>query len=216
MTQRNMLALSAGITVFVLVLIAAALGYSARPNVTTEDSNASNPVNLAPTSIAGTGSSNSQLEALVDQQIADYRQRLEEADQQLRQANTQLQEAYDKLNLLAASSSTPPAASTNILQPVPPAAPTPAVYTISPEQAVAIALKLAPGSSLTRSPELVNFRSAVAYEVQLDLGIIYIDANTSHVLYNGTAPLATGNPSPLLNVESGENQDHEGGEGDDD
>jgi hypothetical protein len=216
MTQRNMLALSAGITAFVLVLIAAVLSYSARPDVTARASNASSPVNFAPTSIAGSVASDPQLEALVDQQFADYRQRLEEADQQLRQANTQLQEAYDKLNLLAASSSTPPAASTNILQPVPPAAPTPVAYTVSPEQAVEIALKHAPGSSLVRSPELVNFHRAVAYEVQLDIGIIYIDANTSHVLYNGTAPVATGNPGTLLNVESSENAEDEGDEGGDD
>jgi uncharacterized membrane protein YkoI len=58
-------------------------------------------------------------------------------------------------------------------------------YAFSLQQAATIALQAEPGAVLLKPPELVNFQGVVAYEVVLDLGIIYIDANTGEILYNG-------------------------------
>jgi len=74
-------------------------------------------------------------------------------------------------------------------QPAPqqPTAPADApAYAISPDLAATIALNLAPGAALTRTPELVNFQGTVAYEVVLDRGTVYLDANSGRVLYNGS------------------------------
>jgi hypothetical protein len=53
-----------------------------------------------------------------------------------------------------------------------------------------------------RTPELVSFQGAVAYEVVLDRGTLYVHANSGQILYNGTAPVASG----------GHGGEHEGGE----
>ena len=58
-------------------------------------------------------------------------------------------------------------------------------YAFSLQQAVQIALQTAPGSVLLQPPELVDFQGIVAYEVVLDNGTVYIDANTGEILYNG-------------------------------
>jgi hypothetical protein len=58
---------------------------------------------------------------------------------------------------------------------------------LSPELASTIALNGAAGATLTRPPELVNFQGTIAYEVVLDRGLVYVDANTGQVIYDGTA-----------------------------
>jgi len=60
-----------------------------------------------------------------------------------------------------------------------------APYAFSLQQAASIALQAAPGAVLLRPPELVDFQGVVAYEVVLDKGMIYIDASTGEILYNG-------------------------------
>jgi uncharacterized membrane protein YkoI len=92
----------------------------------------------------------------------------------IQQANEQLLQAY---------SQTAPA------QPPAQTGPTDA---ITPELAATIALNLAPGASLSRTPELVDFQGQVAYEVQLDRGLVYVDANTGQVLHNGAQPVFVG------------------------
>ena len=49
-------------------------------------------------------------------------------------------------------------------------------------QAIALAKKTAPDSILQATPELINYNGTVAYEVILDSGATYIDANLGAVL----------------------------------
>jgi hypothetical protein len=58
---------------------------------------------------------------------------------------------------------------------------------LSADQAAQIALNAAPGATLTNTPDLVSFQGTVAFEVILNHGTIYVDANTGQVLYNGVA-----------------------------
>lgn len=58
---------------------------------------------------------------------------------------------------------------------------------ISPQDALQVAFLRAPNASLLRTPELVLFQGTLAYEVALDGGMIYVDANSGALLYDGTA-----------------------------
>lgn len=58
-------------------------------------------------------------------------------------------------------------------------------YPVSADQAAGIALGSAVGASLLQQPRLVNFQGVAAYEVQLDRGVVYVDASSGQVLYNG-------------------------------
>src|SRR5947209_420341 len=58
-------------------------------------------------------------------------------------------------------------------------------YPITSNDAANIALSSVPGSSLTQQPRLVNFNGTVAYEVQLNAGYVYVDAQSGQVIYNG-------------------------------
>ncbi len=55
---------------------------------------------------------------------------------------------------------------------------------LSPDVAAQIALNVAPGASVTKTPELVSYNGTVAYEVLLDQGTVYVDANNGKVLSN--------------------------------
>ncbi|NJP05005.1 MAG: hypothetical protein HC837_04940 [Chloroflexaceae bacterium] len=56
--------------------------------------------------------------------------------------------------------------------------------TISAERAALIALDAAVGSRLMQDPELVNFAGTVAYEVNLDQGMVYVHAQAGAILEN--------------------------------
>ena len=58
---------------------------------------------------------------------------------------------------------------------------------LTPAQTAILALMAAPGADLTAQPELVAFQGIPAYEVPTTMGVVYIDATTGGVLYNGTA-----------------------------
>jgi uncharacterized membrane protein YkoI len=81
-------------------------------------------------------------------------------------------------------------------QPTPTTAPTPTqepavVYPISPDMAAYLALSIAPGSYLIKNPELVSFQGAIAYEVTLNSGRMYVDANNGQILFNGAAAITS-------------------------
>jgi len=84
-------------------------------------------------------------------------------------------------------------------------APTPQ-YAITPQDAANIALAASPGAVLRATPELVSFQATVAYEVHLDRGLIYVDATTGKVLYNG-APV----PQPQAHNASSNHSPSSGG-----
>ena len=69
--------------------------------------------------------------------------------------------------------------------------PTP-IYQLGGDEAVQIAQKLAPTAKLQGAPELVNFQGTVAYEVLLDQGKVYVDANNGKVLSNGVSTATIG------------------------
>ena len=120
----------------------------------------------------------SPIETAAIQQSAAVQQLMEResAYQDLtRQANERLQQAYAKLQ--AQATATSPA------------------YLFSPEQAANIALQLAPGAVLLNVPELVDFQGAMAYKVSLNTGLVYIDANSGQVLFNGIMTLVSMGPS---------------------
>lgn len=58
---------------------------------------------------------------------------------------------------------------------------------VSSDTAAQTATQTVPGATLLATPELVSFQGAVAYEVSLDAGKVYVDANTGAVLYNTVA-----------------------------
>ncbi len=82
---------------------------------------------------------------------------------------------------------------------------------LTPGQAAVIATNAAPNSVLVRAPELVNYQGTVAYEVGLNQGYVYVDANTGRVLFNGanTTSTRSGNRQ-----RAGEHSEHEGGNDD--
>ncbi len=56
---------------------------------------------------------------------------------------------------------------------------------LTPQQALQIALASVPNATAMRLPELVDLQGALAYEVVLDKGVVYVDASTGAVLYDG-------------------------------
>jgi hypothetical protein len=156
---------------------------------------------------------------LLDSREALYRRALDDANSKLQQANAQLEQAYAIIGTLKQEASIPPSATPappsaqqaqqdQSAQPAQsaPAAAAPA-YAVSPDEAAAIALVVEPSGRLLKTPDLVSFQGTPAYEVQLDLGIVYVDANSRSVLYDAAAPPQStgGNPA---------NQERETNEGD--
>lgn len=69
----------------------------------------------------------------------------------------------------------------------PSATPAPA-YAIAPADALTLALNASPGSVATNAtPEVVSIQNTAAYEVQLDTGKVYVDANNGAILLNNAA-----------------------------
>ncbi len=62
--------------------------------------------------------------------------------------------------------------------------PLPPGEAMSAERAALIALDATVGARLQQTPVLVRFEGVAAYEVQLDRGTIYVDAQTGAILYN--------------------------------
>ncbi len=86
----------------------------------------------------------------------------------------------------------------------------PIAVQVSQDQAAQIALRQMPSAKLTRVPELVNFQGIVAYEVVLNQGNVYVDANSGKILFNNAT---TNTTAP---VRSGERQREGEQEGDND
>jgi len=168
---------------FILVILGAVVGQTiqaARAGIP-----ASPPVEATPTPAA-----DPQLEALLREREQAYRQLIAEANARLEQAYQQLQELSAQR---AAASSEASQAS---------GAPAEPQASISPARAIWIAMNAAPGSALMKEPELVLFQGALAYEVVLDQGTLYIDANTGRILYNGIPPvIQVVQPQPVVQAQ---------------
>lgn len=86
------------------------------------------------------------------------------------QANQTIAEANQKIAQLSANQAV--------------ADPTSTPYPISADQASAIASN-ASGETAVAIPELVNYSGTAAYSVKFADGLVYVNANTGEVLYNG-------------------------------
>jgi uncharacterized membrane protein YkoI len=114
------------------------------------------------------------VQALLQAREAEYQQALAQANQQLEQAYQQQRRVQpDQAPQTAAAPDTP---------------------AVSAEQATTIARDLVPGATLTKQPELVMYEGTAAYEVVLDQGTLYVDANSGGVLHNGVWSLTGSGP----------------------
>ncbi len=180
MGQRQALLITTFLTVFGLVLIGAVAMRLTADSVDIKQVESTTITDTLQTTDAAVVSTPSQ--DAVNALIASREQAYQEA---LNQANQQLQEAYGQLQVQDSSTGAAvPAAPVVGSQPASGASP----YAVSPEQATLIAASLALGATTNDTPELVSFAGAVAYEVNTSAGLIYVDANTGTVLYNGAAP----------------------------
>ena len=134
------------------------------------------------------------LEALLQEREQAYRQLIAEANTRLQQAYQQIQELSAQIQGSSAQIQEPSAQQAEAS-----GAPAMPQARVSPAQAIWIAMNVVPGSALMKEPELVLFQGVLAYEVVLDQGTLYIDANTGQILYNGIPPViqvVQAQPSP--------------------
>ena len=198
MKHRTALVIAAVVTAFLLVTAGGVLARVALTSATTGTADAATTID-----VSAEATLDPQVEALLQQREAQYQA-------QLTAANNRLQEAYAQQQALAAqleqAQSVAPSASAS-------AATTSTGYAISAEQAVLLALSVAPGNSAAYLPDLVSFQGIPAYEVALSGGLVYVDANTGDVLYNGAA--TAGFEVPSFGGESHEGHEEHEGHGDD-
>jgi uncharacterized membrane protein YkoI len=167
MNQRTALAITAALTAFILVVIG---GLVSRMNL------------MPDVTPAAAAQIDPATEALIQEREAAYRQALAEANARLEEANRQIAAANQRLQATASTPDAPTAA---------PAQPSAPAYVVSAEQAQTIAQGAAGDAVASRAAELVSFQGVPAYEIGFGDALIYIDAQSGAVLYNGVAP-ATG------------------------
>jgi uncharacterized membrane protein YkoI len=185
MKQRLPLLIVVGLTAFMLVLgggLAARLLESASAAPAADAAGASESVLPAPPY-------DPAVQTLLDREAA-YEQALQQANAQLQQAYQDQQRLADQVHVLqtqvqAPATTAPAGAATAVEPPTPPADPPAPTYTLSPQQAALVALRVAQGATLTAAPDMVDFQGQTAYEVRLTRGTVYVDANSGQVLYNG-------------------------------
>lgn len=133
--------------------------------------------------------------ATLTEREAQYRALLVEANSRLEEANQQLAQLEQQFQAAQAAQSASAPIAEAAAQPAQrprvrptPAQPQPAIQAaLTPQRALEIALIAAPGAVAQRMPELVDFQGAVAYEVLLNAGTMYVDANSGAILYNSVA-----------------------------
>jgi uncharacterized membrane protein YkoI len=199
MTQKTALILAAVLTAFVLVVGGAVAARVSQPAAPAEAA----PAASAPTAPAPTAAIdvNAQVEQLLQQREAQYRQLIDQANQRLAAMNQQLAAAQ----AATARTSAPAATTARAVQSAQPS------IALSAEAARNIAITAANFATMIREPELVRFEGKVAYEVGFTRGVVYVDANTGAVLYNGTQQGGSGGqPATQPPAPSGEHEhDHE-------
>ena len=154
MTQKTALILSAVLTAFVLVLgggIVARVSQSAAAPAATPTAA---PAVSAPATDAG-----AQLQEIMQQREAQYRQLIDQANQRLSDMNKQLAAAQVAQAAPAPVTSAPAATAARAAQPAQPA------IALSAEAARNIAIDASNFATMIRAPELVRFEGQVAYEV---------------------------------------------------
>ncbi len=158
--QRTALIIAAGATAFMLVTAGAVIRTAS-----------SQPQRAAALSPSTTAPVATIAAPAIDATAMQYRQLIDEANsriQQLKDENARLRQEMDQA--IAGDNATAPQSA-------------PAAGQISADSAAQVALNLAPGAQLLGTPELVNFQGAMAYEVLLNAGTVYVDANSGQPLH---------------------------------
>jgi uncharacterized membrane protein YkoI len=216
--NRTTFAIAAGLTAFILALVGGLAFFLAQGSPGASVSSialaAQVATNTPQADPAASGTTiEEQVQALVNEREAAYRDQLQRANQQLIEANAKL-EAMDSYISSLKAAQVPTSPPTQAVVPPPPAsAPdlqSPATA-LSADQATAIALQAEPGALVSRAAELVSFKGVTAFEVGLDSGMVYVDANAGQLLYDSA--VVNSAPAPLLNVQPGREHE-EGGEDD--
>lgn len=209
--QRTALLIAGGLTAFTLVGLGALAGRlsTGAPQPTATPAGASAPETNAPIvdaveqpASASTDSASAAREAQYQALIEEANRRIEAANRQLAQMEQQLAAAQaapaETGNLTAAAQAqTAPAA---------PASNSAPGVAISAQRALEIAQASTPGAVAQRLPELVSFQGVIAYEVAFNTGMVYVDANTGAVLYNGALTQPVAGPT---RYEDDDDEDHE-------
>ena len=161
MTYRSILLLAAGLTGFVIVVVAGLGFLFAQTPPPAPAAAPADPPTAAPVAVLDAAG----LVAL------------------------QQQAAYAQATVVAQPTPVPPTA-------VPPPTAAAPVYPITADAAGRIARAAHPTAALARPPALVSYQGTVAYEVALDAGMVYVDATTGRIVYDGVAAQAGPAPNP--------------------
>ncbi len=182
MHPRWALVLATALTAFTLVAVGAVFGSRAPTTVAATPPEPTLSVDNGDTSLP-----------LTTQREMDYRALVATANAQMNQANTALRQAHEReVQLRSELATARAAATTSQHQSVPTAPKVSAAIApqrvISAEQAVALAQRIAPGATLSRRAELVEYQGTPTYEVVFDRGTVYVDAVYGTIMYDGTTP----------------------------
>jgi len=169
--------------------------------------------------------------ATVAQREADYQARLAEANRVIAQAATDLQQSRaDQRALVGQYNAVVNSAPVVVAAPIAPAPVVAPVVVADPvavapvaqitlEAAQGVAQAIAPSAALLRTPELVMYENAMAYEFVFDKGTVYIAASDGALVYNGIAVMQAAQQAaarqPASNHESDESDDNQESESDD-
>ncbi len=190
--QRFGLILAVAVAAFALVATGGVAATAVIQSATPAKAAESNTVNAT----AAAADTQAQVNA-VD---TAYRKQLEEANARIKQANAEITQLKQRVTQMQNAQATQTAQSAQAAQ---------QQYRLSADDAAQLVLRAAPGTTLLGQPELVDFRGTAAYEVQLDAGTVYVDANSGEFLY-----AQRGHRAPQSNggEDSQENEEHESNE----
>jgi uncharacterized membrane protein YkoI len=180
MSQRTAMLVATTLTVFVVITIVGVVWQLFQKS--TVDTLALQVAPQPPTTqlTGATQAVTGPTDAEVAQREAAYQQLIQQANQRLEESYKQQQEltkelAAEKSKQAAAVVVPASAPAQENLQPK---------YNLSSDQAAALALQAEKGAVLVKPADLISFQGTAAYEVTLDRGVVYIDANTGKVLYD--------------------------------
>ena len=174
MNQRTALLAATALTVFVMILMVGVVWQVfQKSNVNTLGLQLNAPAQTS--EIAGEPQAVSgPTQEQIAQREAAFQQLIQQANQKLAQSYQEQQDLSKQLQAEKQKQAPPKIASAS----------QPAKYKVSAEQATSIALAAEKGAVLTKPAELVSYLGAAAYEITLDRGVVYVDANSGEVLYD--------------------------------
>lgn len=179
MSQRTAMLVATALTVFVVIAIVGVVWQLFQKS--TVDTLALQVAAPAQTTelMGETKAVSGPTEAQVAEREAAVQQLIEQANQKLAESYQAQQELARQLAAEKAKQ-----AAAVVPPPAPAAANVQPKYNVSPDQAAQIALEAEKGAVLVKPAELISFQGAVAYEVTLDRGLVYVDANSGKVIYD--------------------------------